>query len=97
MSNPNNYWFKRKRYGWGFTPVTWQGWLVIVDFIILAIGGAILLMPGGAQQTSSSEILRFAGYLTVLTGIVLYISLARGPKPRWRWGKKPDDNPSEDI
>jgi hypothetical protein len=23
--NPQGYWFKRKVWGWGWTPVTWQG------------------------------------------------------------------------
>ena len=39
-NNPNGYWFKRKLYGWGWTPVKWQGWLVIfiwVVFFTLAI------------------------------------------------------------
>ena len=97
MSNPNNYWFKRKRYGWGFAPVSWQGWIVVIDFVVLAVGGAILLLPGSSQQATTSQILRFLGYLAVLTGLILYISLVRSPKPRWRWGKKPDDNPDEDI
>ena len=22
-------WFKRRKFGWGWTPVTWQGWLTI--------------------------------------------------------------------
>lgn len=23
--NPEGYWFKRKLYGWGWTPAKWQG------------------------------------------------------------------------
>lgn len=25
----NNYWFRKKKYGWGWVPNSWQGWLVI--------------------------------------------------------------------
>ena len=31
------YWFKRRRFGWGWTPVTWQGWLTVAFFIGLII------------------------------------------------------------
>ncbi len=32
--NPHGYWFKRKPFGWGWTPVKWQGWLVILVYIV---------------------------------------------------------------
>jgi hypothetical protein len=33
----SSYWFKRKRYGWGFTPATWQGWAVVLGYLIVVI------------------------------------------------------------
>ena len=27
-------WFRRKLYGWGWTPCTWEGWLVILVWVI---------------------------------------------------------------
>ncbi|HZX50161.1 MAG TPA: hypothetical protein VFE94_03385 [Candidatus Paceibacterota bacterium] len=27
--NPKGHWFKRKLFGWGWTPVTRQGWAVV--------------------------------------------------------------------
>jgi len=27
-------WFGPKRYGWGFTPVSWQGWLVTGAYVV---------------------------------------------------------------
>ena len=35
--NPEGYWFKRKLYGWGWTPATWQGWLSTFVFIGLVL------------------------------------------------------------
>jgi len=32
-------WFKRKLYGWGWVPVRWQGWLVIIVGIAILIAG----------------------------------------------------------
>ncbi len=36
-NNPKGYWFKNKIYGWGWTPVTWQGWCVIFVYISLIL------------------------------------------------------------
>ena len=36
--NPNGYWFKRKLYGWGWTPATWQGWFAIGVYVLLILG-----------------------------------------------------------
>lgn len=33
------FWFKPKAFGYGATPVTWQGWLIVAGFIVLV--GAI--------------------------------------------------------
>ena len=30
-------WFRRKRWGYGWTPVTWQGWLVVALFVAIAL------------------------------------------------------------
>lgn len=27
-------WFGRKKYGWGFGPRTWQGYALVISFII---------------------------------------------------------------
>lgn len=37
--NPEGFWFKRKLYGWGWIPVKWQGWLVIVIGLAIAFAG----------------------------------------------------------
>jgi len=34
------YWFKPKRYGYGATPATWQGWAVTLG-TVLAMGRPI--------------------------------------------------------
>jgi hypothetical protein len=32
------YWFRQKRFGYGATPNTWQGWLFMVAGASLAVG-----------------------------------------------------------
>lgn len=98
MSNSREYWFKRKRYGWGYTPVTWHGWLTVVIFFVLCVSGAVAMLPKESAASSDTLIAaKFAVFIGFNTAIMLIISLAKGPKPYWRWGKKPGDNPKEDY
>ncbi len=96
MSKDNKYWFKRRRYGWGYIPVTWQGWALIIFFIISTIA-ATRLLPPESEDPTRSEIIRFSLAMAGLAVVLVFASIAKGPKPRWRWGKKPTDNPEEDF
>ncbi|MEZ4103999.1 MAG: hypothetical protein R3B60_01800 [Candidatus Paceibacterota bacterium] len=81
--NPEGYWFKRKVYGWGWTPATWQGWAVTGVFVILVILFALTI-----DENSSGKELVFTLFLpvTLLTLTFLRIAYKKGEKPRWQWG-----------
>ena len=81
--NPQGYWFKAKLYGWGWTPVTWQGWLVIAIYIIAIIFFALTL-----DENSPPREIAFTFILPVaiLTGLLFRICYKTGEKPRWQWG-----------
>jgi len=85
-------WFKAKRYGWGWTPVTWQGWLVIAVFVGLIVSDCLRLHVGTAQEPAAylSWLVDAIFLVLVLVGI----TWRTGEKPRWRWGGK-DDQASE--
>jgi hypothetical protein len=77
--NPEGYWFKRKLYGWGWTPVRWQGWVVIlVGVAIFALGIRI----GDADDAPGAALLG----LILMLGIIFYFGYKKGEKPRWQWG-----------
>jgi hypothetical protein len=44
-------WFCRKTFGYGWTPVTWQGWLVLALFvaIVFAINRGVFGMDHAAR------------------------------------------------
>lgn len=90
-NNPEGYWFKRKIWGWGWTPATWQGWLAtllyvaLVTFLIITREEAI---PGNPD--SGSNFLVFGLPLIVLTGLFIFILYKKGEKPRWQWGLPKD-------
>lgn len=85
--NPQGYWFKRKLYGWGWTPAAWQGWCVMLLYIALILGLVFTredAVPG--DPDSGSNFLTFALPIIVLTVLLLIITYKKGEKPRWQWG-----------
>lgn len=84
------YWFKRRRFGYGWTPATREGWLVLGGYIVLMIGGAFAL---SARYVAAFYLV----FALVLTLAFVAITFRKGPTPSWRWGKKPHDNPDEDF
>lgn len=89
MEPNKRLWFKRRRYGYGWTPVTWQGWVSIIVFLAIVILGMLPLLAN-----PYSTALLWLYLTTVITSVVILvaISASRGPRPKWRWGKKPDDD-----
>jgi hypothetical protein len=81
--NPKGYWFKRKLYGWGWTPVTWQGWVVIIFYVALVCAFAFTV-----NETSPKEEVLFTAILpiTLLTITLIRICYRKGEKPGWVWG-----------
>lgn len=80
----NQLWFKAKRYGWGWYPVTWQGWLVMLGYIALMFAFASTI-----DDDSPTREVFFTFLLpgAILTATLLRICYKKGEKPRWRWGK----------
>ncbi len=89
--NPEHYWFKRKIWGWGWVPATWQGWSVTVLYI-----GLISLLVITKEEAvsgnpdSGSNFLVFGLPFIVLTSIFIFIAYKKGEKPRWQWGLPKD-------
>ena len=77
--NPENLWFKRKLYGWGWVPVRWQGWLVIV----VGIGFVFLGIYVG--ETDDAPGAALLGFLLMFATIFTF-GYWKGEKPRWQWG-----------
>jgi hypothetical protein len=78
-------WFKRKTYGWGWTPVTWQGWLATLVYVVLLVACGAILDPN-----ATSTDVAFTFFLPVLLLTIAFVKLAykKGEKPRWQWGNK---------
>jgi hypothetical protein len=80
-------WFKARRYGWGWTPVTIEGWTVVVVSLVLAIAvTALFVHEIGAGANPRRAGLLFVLWNAVLSGAVTAIAWVTGEPPRWRWG-----------
>ena len=74
-------WFGPRRvFGWGWTPVTWQGWLVTAVFVV-----AIVL---------ASRILRRAAPILAVDAVLILVFIAicylTGTPPGGTWGRGGD-------
>lgn len=77
-------WFVNKTYGWGWTPVTWQGWLVTIFFVSLIVKEALMI---DKNLPDFEAVGIFLPKVFVYIVLLLLICLNKGEKPRWRWGK----------
>lgn len=86
---PNDLWFKRKAFGWGWTPANGKGWTVVIVFIL-----ATLVYPLGMLANQRiPEPGTVIGVGLALTAVLVVICIVKGEKPRWQWG--PDEKPKK--
>ncbi len=80
MENAHRYWFRAKRYGWGWgLPLTWEGWVSLVVFVGLIVADIVVFAPHTAAVP-------FIGSVLVLGGLFTAVCWLKGEPARWRWG-----------
>lgn len=89
------YWFKRRRYGYGWVPVTWQGWLMLLALIASTIIAALTVL-GTDQDPPTSRLALFIVLVFIFISLFVFVTSKVSPAAKWRWGKKPGDNQKED-
>ena len=68
------YWFVPKRFGYGATPVTWQGWAVILGFAV-AVFAAVRLVPMTLEKVLA---------IVVLVALLVVVCKVK-TDGEWRW------------
>lgn len=85
MSEKDDYWFKRKRTGWGWTPSNYKGWLVMFVYAIaLGIGTMTFLGNKPDNEPSTADFIIWLGYILLLLVLLFAVASKKGPKPRWQ-------------
>jgi hypothetical protein len=84
------YWFKPKRYGYGATPVTWEGWTITFAAVIVVAGsiGAMNVLVG-----RSNLAVWLAWVVLILLATLWFVQFCRrrtNGEWRWRWGNRSD-------
>lgn len=78
VNKENKLWFKAKMYGWGWTPCSWQGWILLLIWAVFFVF---------SMKTLDHEWLKNLIVVFLLTAGLIYICYRKGEKPCWRWGK----------
>ena len=82
MPNDKPYWFRAKRYGWGWgLPATWQGWVVLILWAAIVLAGLALL--NHRHQTAPK-----LAFVLVMALVLVLICYWKGEPPKWRWGDR---------
>lgn len=81
----NQKWFRRKTYGYGWTPATWQGWVLTGAYVLVILWLAHVV---DKQQSGREVFTHFGVPLIIVTAIFLFIIYRTGEKPKWQWGRK---------
>ena len=80
----SGFWFKPRRYGYGATPTTWQGWALVAAYVVaLWVTAMALIAPNHP---------RVALFLVAtLAETALFLLVCRRKTEgawHWRWGKE---------
>ena len=59
-------WFGRKRFGWGLQPISWQGWVLTIAYVAVAITLGVTL--------ASSQVLLFATFFVIATALYILVA-----------------------
>lgn len=86
MATKKRYFFKAKRYGWGWYPATIEGWVILGIYIIYVVYRAVVM--DALFDTWTSAAFRFFFELIPPTAILIAVCYLTGEKPEWRWGDK---------
>lgn len=78
-------WFRAKQYGWGWYPATWEGWAVMLGYIVIVFAGTFILETNPHIPFAMT----FFPFVALFTAILIFTCYYTGEKPEWRWGGKP--------
>ena len=75
------YWFKPKRYGYGATPATWQGWAFTVGTVLAMVAVSLYLRLTAKSLWALVALLMFDAAAVAALVVVGY----RKTDGAWRW------------
>ncbi|MFY9695704.1 MAG: hypothetical protein WA776_07010 [Xanthobacteraceae bacterium] len=80
------YWFKPKRYGYGATPVTWQGWALTLGTVAAMVAVSLYLRL--TERHYWALAVMFAFDAAALFALFVIVRRKTDGDWRWRWGNR---------
>jgi uncharacterized membrane protein len=82
------YWFRPKRYGFGATPITWEGWAVTLA-VAAVIVASVVAMNRFVDRSDATAWLTWAVLIAIATlGFIQFTRRKTDGEWRWRWGER---------
>lgn len=78
------FWFKAKKYGYGWYPFSWQGFLVTISFLLLVFSCFYIIDKN--SHSVSDTLINFIPLAIILIIVLFLIAYLKGEELRWRWG-----------
>jgi len=82
---PGGYWFRTKIFGWGWRPVSWQGWVATAAYVFLLFREFINIDK--TSHSVSDTLVAFGLPFIIITALFVFLCWNTGERPRWRWIK----------
>ncbi len=84
--NKEKIWFKRKDYGYGWTPCSKEGWIVMLLFVLLTFLTAGIFKS--AAKSDGEFLILFLPSEILFSILLIFVCYKKGEKPKWQFGKK---------
>jgi hypothetical protein len=72
-------WFKARRFGWGWTPCSFEGWLVTVISVIALIGGDLFaIATPKTEPERNTVVILVLGWNVIVIGLTALETMNAG-------------------
>lgn len=80
----HDYWFKAKRYGWGWgLPCNLKGWVFFVVWLALNLSVTAYMVYSNRLQ---HDMMLLVYFQALMLAVMVLVCVWKGEPARWRWG-----------
>jgi hypothetical protein len=77
----HEFWFKPKAFGYGATPATWEGWVIVAVYCLVVVGCVVAMT---VRKESFSTFLSSMATIAVATVVLIVVSVQK-TDGTWGW------------
>ncbi len=83
LKKPKKLWYRAARRGWGFVPISWQGWLILWFYLFSVV--YYFFDINRISHSVGDTLLNFLPGFGGLSSFFVWICYKKGERPRWSW------------